>query len=53
MMTEFIAEDYEKEDGSFLKLGDDLPLAYTTRQRDNIKERADTVYGCYDNELKS
>lgn len=53
MMSEFISEDYKKPNGEFLKLGDDLPLAYTTRQRDNIKERADTVYGCYDNELKS
>ena len=52
MMDEFIQEGYKNKDGKLLKYGDDLPRAYTTKQRNSIKELSDTMYGCYDHELK-
>jgi hypothetical protein len=51
-MDEFIQEGVKNKDGKLLKYGDDLPQAYTTRLRNSIKELADTMYGCYDHELK-
>jgi hypothetical protein len=53
MMDEFIQDGYKNKDGKLLKYGDDLPKAYTTSQRNSIKELADTMYGCYDHELKT
>ena len=53
MLEEFKTEGYVKEDGSFLKFGDDLPRAYTTKQKASLKEFSDTMYGFYDQEAKS
>jgi hypothetical protein len=53
MMDEFIQSGYKNPDGSLLKYGDDLPRAYTQKQSDAIKEYSDTIYGCYDHELKN
>lgn len=53
MMDEFIQNGTKNKDGKLLKYGDDLPFAYTTSQRNSIKELADTMYGCYDHELKT
>lgn len=52
MMEEFIAEGSKNDKGELLKMGDDLPVAYTTRQRNSLKELSDTMYGCYDHEAK-
>lgn len=53
MLEEFQTEGYLKKDGSFLKFGDDLPRAYTTKQKVSLKEFSDTMYGFYDQESKS
>lgn len=52
MMQEFIANGVTNEKGELVKIGDDLPAAYTTRQKNNLKELSDTMYGCYDHEAK-
>lgn len=53
MLEQFIAEGYKKEDGSDLKVGDDLPNAYTQREAQTIKNFGDLLYGHYDEESKS
>ena len=53
MLEQFIAEGYKKEDGSDLKIGDDLPNAYTQREAQSIKNFGDLLYGHYDEESKS
>lgn len=53
MMDEFIKSGYRKEDGSLLKITDDLPQAYTVKQKASIKLFSDTAYGFYDHEAKS
>lgn len=53
MLKTFIQEGYKNADGSNLKDGDDLPRAYTTKQKNSIKLASDTAYGFYDHEAKS
>lgn len=53
MLEEFKSEGYKNSKGEFLKFGDDLPRAYTTKQQLSIKEFSDTTYGFYDQEAKS
>lgn len=52
MMQEFVNEGTRNSNGDLVKMGDDLPFAYTTRQRNSLKELSDTMYGCYDHEAK-
>lgn len=44
---------FKKEDGTSFKEGDDLPMAYTPREIQAIKNFADLLYGHYDDESKS
>lgn len=53
MMEEFIAERAVDKNGKLLQLGDDLPRAYTTKQKASIKLFSDTTYGFYDHEERS
>ena len=51
-IEEWNAQGYTKEDGSFLKEGDDLPYAYTNREGQSVKNYADLLYGHYDDESR-
>ena len=42
-----------KENGEAYKEGDDLPMAYTPKEIQAIKNYADLLYGHYDDESKS
>lgn len=53
MIEQLNAEGYRKEDGSELKIGDDLPQAYTQTEAGSIKNFGDLLYGHYDEESKS
>lgn len=48
MIEEFNKSGYLKEDGTQLKIGDDLPRAYTNTEAQGIKNYADLLYGHYD-----
>lgn len=48
MIEEFNKAGYTKEDGTPLKIGDDLPRAYTPKEAQGIKNYADLLYGHYD-----
>ena len=53
MMEEFIKQGYTKDDGTLLKIGDDLPQAYTNKEAQTIKNYADLLYGHYDDSSRS
>lgn len=53
MIDRFNQEGYRKADGSELKIGDDLPQAYTQTEANSIKNFGDLLYGHYDEESKS
>lgn len=53
MMDDFIAAGFTKADGTLLQKGDDLPQAYTPRERNSIKEQIGALYGYYDHEEKA
>ena len=47
MRQEFITSGYN------VKLGEALPMAYTTKQKESLKSYSDTLYGYYDHDRKS
>jgi hypothetical protein len=53
MIEQLDTEGYRKKDGSRLKIGDDLPMAYTQTEAASIKNFSDLMYGHYDEESKS
>lgn len=53
MIEEFNKSGYTKEDGTQLKVGDDLPRAYTNIEAQGIKNYADLLYGHYDESSKA
>ena len=53
MMNDFIDAGFTNPDGSKLEMGQDLPMAYTPRERDSIKEQIGALYGYYDHEEKA
>lgn len=53
MIEQFNTEGYRNKDGLMLKIGDDLPMAYTQTEAASIKNFSDLMYGHYDEESKS
>lgn len=53
MMEEFILEGVRNKNGTVLNIGDPLPLAYTTRDRQSLKSFANSIHGHYDHEDKT
>ena len=41
------------KNGELINFGDDLPKAYTSKDRESFKSFADMAYGYYDHEKKS
>ena len=52
-LQQFKAEGVTNPDGSELKVGDDLPRAYTNQEAQAMKSIADGMYGYYNHETKS
>lgn len=52
-LEQFKKEGVTNLDGSELKVGDDLPRAYTNQQAQAMKAIADNMYGYYNHENKS
>ncbi len=52
-LEQFKAEGVTNPDGSELKVGDDLPRAYTNQEAQAMKSIADGMYGYYNHENKS
>lgn len=53
MMNDFIESGFiNTKTGEKLKMGDDLPMAYTPKERNSIKEQIGSLYGYYDHEEK-
>ena len=52
-LEQFRAEGVTNPDGSELKVGDDLPRAYTNKEAQAMKAIADGMYGYYNHENKS
>ncbi len=52
MMNDFIAQGLTKENGSQYQIGDALPYAYTSKQRESLKSFSDSINGSYDHETK-
>lgn len=47
------AEGVSNKKGELINFGDDLPKAYTSKDRESLKSFADMAYGYYDHEKKS
>ena len=52
-LEQFKSEGVTNPDGSELKVGDDLPRAYTNQEAQSMKSIADNMYGYYNHETKS
>lgn len=52
-LEQFKAEGVTNLDGSELKVGDNLPRAYTNKEAQSMKSIADSMYGYYNHETKS
>lgn len=52
-LQQFKLEGVTNPDGSELKIGDDLPRAYTNQEAQGMKAIADNMYGYYNHENKS
>lgn len=53
LIEQFNIEGYRNSKGEILKFGDDLPQAYTIKDKESLKSFSDMAYGYYDDERKS
>lgn len=52
MMNDFISQGLTNSEGQLYQIGDALPYAYTSKQKESLKSFSDSINGSYDHETK-